>query len=603
MTHYWQLNETAGAPYNDSFGAADATCTNCPTPVAGLVGGAQEFDRLTDQVTVVDDDSFDWGVGSSFTIEFWLNKSSGCAGGAQPNNEVVVGRSAGGWWVGVMCESGTNQSKIRAYFQGVDLYSTSSVTDANWHHVAVVRDNSANQWLMYVDGALETSQLSAGKNLAASTPLEIGWYNGPDPGKYRLGAILDELALYDAALTPAAIAIHHADGHIGNGYCTFSNSAPLITTAAVTSATVGVAYTYDVDADGVPQPTYSLMTHPAGMTIDNGNGIIEWTPSTAGSFNVVVVASNSEGIDTQPFTIVVDPASGCPGDMVHYWNFDEIVGGSYDDPVGGADAFGTNFPAPIPGKVDGAQLFDRVDDQLLVPDDDSYDWSATDNYSIEFWMKADCGCTGIDYNCNEVILSRFDIGNPWWIGVSCRTSENPGKLRCYFGASTDLYSTVNVNDEVWHHVVFLRDNGLNECRLYVDGVLNTTLSVSGAERSGLNKPMQVGWANGTPFYRYGGILDELAIYDGVLSPARIVSHYNGGGGSPYCGLCGDADGSGGVNISDAVYLINYIFSGGPAPNPLLSGDADCSGTVNISDAVYLINYIFSGGAAPCAACK
>ena len=69
-----------------------------------------------------------------------------------------------------------------------------------------------------------------------------------------------------------------------------------------------------------------------------------------------------------------------------------------------------------------------------------------------------------------------------------------------------------------------------------------------------------------------------------------------------CFLCGDADGSGIVTISDAVYLINYIFSGGPAPNPLLSGDADCSGAVTISDAVFLINYIFGGGAAPCAAC-
>ncbi len=69
---------------------------------------------------------------------------------------------------------------------------------------------------------------------------------------------------------------------------------------------------------------------------------------------------------------------------------------------------------------------------------------------------------------------------------------------------------------------------------------------------------------------------------------------------PY--LCGDADGSEIVNISDAVYLISYIFSGGPAPDPVESGDADCSGIVNISDAVYLISYIFSGGPAPCAGC-
>ncbi|TFH60380.1 MAG: hypothetical protein E4G91_08495 [Candidatus Zixiibacteriota bacterium] len=67
-------------------------------------------------------------------------------------------------------------------------------------------------------------------------------------------------------------------------------------------------------------------------------------------------------------------------------------------------------------------------------------------------------------------------------------------------------------------------------------------------------------------------------------------------------ICGDADHSGGVDISDAVYLIAYIFSGGSAPIPLAAGDADCSGGVDISDVVYLIAYIFSGGAAPCATC-
>jgi hypothetical protein len=68
-------------------------------------------------------------------------------------------------------------------------------------------------------------------------------------------------------------------------------------------------------------------------------------------------------------------------------------------------------------------------------------------------------------------------------------------------------------------------------------------------------------------------------------------------------LCGDADGSESVDISDAVYLINYIFGGGPAPDPLLAGDANCDGAVDISDAVYLIAYIFSGGPEPCAGCK
>ncbi len=63
---------------------------------------------------------------------------------------------------------------------------------------------------------------------------------------------------------------------------------------------------------------------------------------------------------------------------------------------------------------------------------------------------------------------------------------------------------------------------------------------------------------------------------------------------------GDANGDALVSISDAVYLINYIFAGGPAPDPLESGDANCDSQVSISDAVYIINYIFAGGPAPCA---
>ncbi len=64
---------------------------------------------------------------------------------------------------------------------------------------------------------------------------------------------------------------------------------------------------------------------------------------------------------------------------------------------------------------------------------------------------------------------------------------------------------------------------------------------------------------------------------------------------------GDVNGSGTINISDAVYLIAYIFSGGaaPTPYPICSGDANKDCKVNISDAVYLIAYIFSGGTAPC----
>lgn len=69
-----------------------------------------------------------------------------------------------------------------------------------------------------------------------------------------------------------------------------------------------------------------------------------------------------------------------------------------------------------------------------------------------------------------------------------------------------------------------------------------------------------------------------------------------------CTSCGDSDGNGSINISDAVFLIAFIFAGGSTPGdcntPLGLGDANGNGSVNISDAVYLIAYIFAGGTAP-----
>ena len=63
-------------------------------------------------------------------------------------------------------------------------------------------------------------------------------------------------------------------------------------------------------------------------------------------------------------------------------------------------------------------------------------------------------------------------------------------------------------------------------------------------------------------------------------------------------IYGDANGDGKLTVSDAIYLINYLFKGGPPPDPLLSGDANCDGQLKVADVVYLINYLFKGGPIP-----
>lgn len=67
-------------------------------------------------------------------------------------------------------------------------------------------------------------------------------------------------------------------------------------------------------------------------------------------------------------------------------------------------------------------------------------------------------------------------------------------------------------------------------------------------------------------------------------------------------ICGDVTGDRTVNVSDAVYIISYVFKGGPAPGLLCLCDANGDESCNIADAVHIVSYIFKGGPAPVGDC-
>jgi hypothetical protein len=61
---------------------------------------------------------------------------------------------------------------------------------------------------------------------------------------------------------------------------------------------------------------------------------------------------------------------------------------------------------------------------------------------------------------------------------------------------------------------------------------------------------------------------------------------------------GDPNGSGAIDIADAIYTLNYLFASGPAPTCMESGDTDNSGQIDIADPISLLGYIFSQGTPP-----
>ena len=139
-------------------------------------------------------------------------------------------------------------------------------------------------------------------------------------------AIVDDIGMITAiALGNATITVVYTEGYTEGDITktdtvavTVSadvNHPPGITSAAVTSATKGQLYSYDVNAtdpDVGDTLTYSLTTELSGMNINSSTGLITWTPTTSGDYNVTVKASDGVLFATQSFTVTVSESNHAP---------------------------------------------------------------------------------------------------------------------------------------------------------------------------------------------------------------------------------------------------------------------------------------------------
>ncbi|MGQ9590874.1 MAG: hypothetical protein ACUVYA_11330 [Planctomycetota bacterium] len=60
----------------------------------------------------------------------------------------------------------------------------------------------------------------------------------------------------------------------------------------------------------------------------------------------------------------------------------------------------------------------------------------------------------------------------------------------------------------------------------------------------------------------------------------------------------DPNDDGQVNITDGIYVLNFLFLGGPEPTCSEAADPNDDGGVNITDGIYILNFLFLGGPEP-----
>ena len=540
MVSYWKLDEI-GSPstFDDAFGGNSAICIGaCPLPGEGIVNGGQGFSRTGNTGLNVDvADGLNWGVDDSFSVEFWMAEPGDISG-----NAVIIGRQGlthpnPHIWIGVTSGGVANFSLWANNNDSAVVQGATSLTAGGWHHIVAVRERTteSDQIRIYVDGIEEGAVSHFFSNgFETTTPINIGWLNLS--GGYHYDGQLDEVAIYERALSAAEIQHHYANGLAGHGGC--ETVAPEIVSAEATEATVGQPYTYDVNATGNPMPIYALTEAPDGMTIDPDTGLIEWLPTSAGYFNVCVEVSIGELIDTQCFTISVDGPTGCPIGMQHYWKLDDTVGSTFTDAFGGSLGTCTDCPIRVGGILGSARSFNGSTNEINVPDDGSFDWGANDEFSIELWMTRPLPQPIPE---NDVIIGRDDrsTGLHWWLGLNTSGQpmfvllDNDGSDGNNGGNGSWPTSSEDItDDDLWHHIVAVKET--THIRIYVDGAEKSAVPKTYNDGFGSSVDLNIGWLSLDKKYTFDGAVDEIALYNRALTLDEIQVHYNDGAGRGYC---------------------------------------------------------------------
>ena len=233
ITNYWPLDELLGMSFSDEVGGNDGACTQpgCPFPGQGTVNYAREFYGVDDGIDVPDTtgtEPFDWAATDSFSIEFWMKGIQGvtCANSGTQYNEVIIGRADSGnsliWWLGCHNADGyANFTLTDSNGNTATINSTTPINnDGNWHLIVGVRDSDSDKNLLYVDNNADPSETSITYTSgfkSTTDGLNIGWLNMS--GGFHFNGTIDEVVLYNRALTLAEVADHYNAGLGGKMYC------------------------------------------------------------------------------------------------------------------------------------------------------------------------------------------------------------------------------------------------------------------------------------------------------------------------------------------------------------------------------------------------
>jgi glucose/arabinose dehydrogenase/endonuclease YncB( thermonuclease family) len=263
---------------------------------------------------------------------------------------------------------------------------------------------------------------------------------------------------------------------------------------------IGSTHSIDVPS---PQGSYTFSSWSDGGA---QNHLIV-TPSTAATYTATFTTGSSS---TYSQTVLTDAPLG-------YWRLGESSGTTAADSTG--NGRNGTYVGPVLGQAgllsgdaDTSAGFDGVNDYVQIAD--APIWNLTGDLTIEALINV---TGGANY---RTIVAKHDA-NGDASTFELRVADT-GKLQ--FVQKTTAATYLNANSatvlSAGTHYVAVTKSG-SSVRLYIDGVLNKTVTFNGTIVSNA-KPVRIGYRDGSK--AFGGRIDEVAIYGVALSAARIAAH-------------------------------------------------------------------------------
>ncbi len=216
-----------------------------------------------------------------------------------------------------------------------------------------------------------------------------------------------------------------------------------------------------------------------------------------------------------------------PTNLISYWELEE-ASGTRVDAHGSNDLTDNNTVTQTTGKVGNCASFDDANSEYFSSSFDAATEIGTGDFSVSLWFKV----ANAD---KRRTMFCFDNG-AWttYFNIPAGRNSDGNDIRVNFddGATGGSYtSDADHQDNAWHHLAFTRDSTV--AKLYIDGTLVDTDTNAHNDMS-VPADLHIGRFNGAAAVDYmDGELDQIGLWDKVLSSTEVTDLYNSGDGLVY----------------------------------------------------------------------